>query len=123
MVDYLVLVAVFGSPVWTSAAVIAVRRRWGIWAWLLEGGLVCLQGAIALFLWWFFWGGGIGGEAHLPPASQWLGLVALLPVITVAAKHIGRGVASPSQRLRLTGDARDGGIIPAQRRPPRAAGN
>lgn len=51
MFAYLVLVAVFGSPVWTSAAVMAVPRRWSIWAWLLEGGLVCLQGVIALFLW------------------------------------------------------------------------
>lgn len=87
----LLLIAVFlGSPVWTSALVALLPRR------LLALALpVCaVQGALAYSVWWFYWGGGIGGEAHLAESWQWALLAALLPVGVAVFRYwhmLGRG--------------------------------
>ena len=73
---YLVFAIILGSPIWTSMLVILVPRRMPVLAYYLCG----IQALIAFAVWWFFWGGGIGGEAHLSESWQALFGFALLPV-------------------------------------------
>jgi hypothetical protein len=73
---YFVFAAILGSPVWTSVLIALVPRRLSGFAYLLCG----IQGLLAFGVWWFFWGGGIGGEAHLSDSWQALFGLALLPV-------------------------------------------
>jgi hypothetical protein len=84
MIALLTIVGILGSPVWISLAILAVPRRW----WPLDLVLCGLQALVAYFLWWFFWGGGIGGEARLSPMWEWLGALAFLPVVVGALKHV-----------------------------------
>ena len=79
----LIFAAILGSPVWIAGTILLIPRRW----WLLDVLLCGLQAAIALSVGWFYWGGGIGREAHLARAWQWLGLFALAPLAACAAKH------------------------------------
>lgn len=60
-----------------------IPRRW----WFVDVLLCGVQASIALFLWWFYWGGGIGGEAHLSKAWQWSGLLAVAPLAACAIKR------------------------------------
>jgi hypothetical protein len=79
----LIIVGILGSPLWLSLAIVAVPRRW----WPVDLLLCGVQALVALFLWWFFWGGGIGGEARLSPTWQWSGVFAFLPVVVGFLKH------------------------------------
>ena len=81
-----VILLVLGSPVWISILIRVLPRR----LLLLDVFLCLLQGIIVYGLWWFFWGGGIGGEARLSTAWQQLGLLAVLPLVTVVYKYLGR---------------------------------
>lgn len=72
----LLAVVFLGSPVWTSALVAILPRRLP-----LAIGICVVQGLLAYALWWFYWGGGIGGEAHLPESWQWGFIFAAAPVI------------------------------------------
>jgi len=76
---YLVFVVILGSPVWTSVLVALVPRRLPVFAYFLCG----IQALLAFAVWWFFWGGGIGGEAHLSQSWQALFGFALLPVVVL----------------------------------------
>jgi hypothetical protein len=72
----LVIVVFLGSPLWTSALVALLPQR-------LVGlafGICAIQGLLAYAVWWFFWGGGIGGEAHLSESWQSAFGFALLPL-------------------------------------------
>jgi len=90
MIGNLIIVGILGSPVWISGAILMVPRRW----WFVEVLLCGLQALIALFLWWFYWGGGIGGEVNLSRAWQWSGLTAAVPLAACAIKR----------RMRLKGE-------------------
>lgn len=72
----LVITVILGSPIWTSLLTAVVARR------SLFGASIacCLQLLIAYLVWWFYWGGGIGGEAHLPDTWQVAFLAALAPI-------------------------------------------
>ena len=72
----LVIVVFLGSPVWTSALVALLPRR----LLALAVGICAVQALLAYAVWWFFWGGGIGGEAHLSESWQSAFCFALLPV-------------------------------------------
>ncbi len=86
IIGLLIVIGILGSPLWLSLAIWVAPQRW--WPFDL---LVCgLQVLVAYFLWWFFWGGGIGGEARLPPALAWLGILALLPLVITIRKHLMR---------------------------------
>jgi hypothetical protein len=72
----ILLVAVFlGSPVWTSTLVALLPRRL-LWP---AFGICAVQALLAYAVWWFYWGGGIGGEAHLSESWQFAFGFALLP--------------------------------------------
>ncbi|MEX0654914.1 MAG: hypothetical protein WDZ31_00690 [Phycisphaeraceae bacterium] len=81
-IGLLLVGGILGSPVWISLAIGLIPRRWLVVAILLCG----LQILIAYGLWWFFWGGGIGGEARLDPAWQWTALAAVLPILVTILK-------------------------------------
>ena len=73
-----VLVAgvILTSPIWTTRLVLLLMKRH-----VAYGLAVCgLQQAFAFAVWWFFWGGGIGEEAHLSKLWQAGLLLALTPV-------------------------------------------
>jgi len=72
---YFVFATILGSPVWTSVLVAVMPRRLFGFAYLL----CAIQGFLAFGVWWFFWGGGIGGEAHLSDSWQALFGFAILP--------------------------------------------
>ena len=82
----ILILLILGSPLWISLLILLVPLRF----LFVDVGLWLLQAAIAYFLWWFFWGGGIGGEIHLSPTWQYLGLLALLPVVLSLAKIAGK---------------------------------
>jgi hypothetical protein len=73
------LVGILGSPIWTSLVVLLVPRRLSVLAYCLCG----IQALLAFVVWWFFWGGGIGAEAHLSESWQALFGFALLPVVVL----------------------------------------
>jgi hypothetical protein len=79
----LIVVGVVGSPVWVSLVIWTVPRRW----WPVDFLLLGFQALVAYLPWWFFWGGGIGGEFRLSPMWQWLGALAFLPIVVVSLKH------------------------------------
>lgn len=81
---YLVFVVVLGSPVWTSVLVALVPRRLPAFAYFLCG----IQVLMAFAVWWFFWGGGIGGEAHLSESWQLAFGFALLPFAVGAFRFL-----------------------------------
>jgi hypothetical protein len=72
---------IFLSPAWTSLLILFLARRHLAFTYLICGFQVALGAAT----WWFYWGGGIGGEAHLGPELQALCLLVLLPVIAAIA--------------------------------------
>ncbi len=82
----LVIAGILGSPVWISLIMLRIPRRW----WPVDLLLCGFQGLVALFLWWFFWGGGIGGEARLSPMWQWWGVLVLLPIVVGLLKHLAK---------------------------------
>jgi hypothetical protein len=84
IIGILIVTAVVCSPLWTSLISVMIPRR----IWVLDLLICGLQGAIACSLWWFFWGGGIGGEARLTPALQWFGLLAVTPLAVCVRKHV-----------------------------------
>ena len=58
---FFLITAIMGSLLWTSVLVLFFSSRRIVWTIL-----VCeIQILIAYGVWWFYWGGGIGGEAHL----------------------------------------------------------
>lgn len=79
---YLVFAMILGSPVWTSMLVLLLPRRMPALAYYVCG----IQALLAFAVWWFFWGGGIGAEAHLSESWQALFVFALLPVAVVALR-------------------------------------
>lgn len=87
MVAIAVVAAVFGSPLWTSLTIALLPRR------LLPvaaTGICSIQALLAYAVWWFFWGGGIGGEAHLSESWQWALGLALLPFAVSAFRWYRR---------------------------------
>lgn len=84
IVGLLVVVGILGSPVWLSLVIVTVPRRW----WAVDLLICGVQAWVAFFLWWFFWGGGIGGEARLSPMWQWLGMFGFLPIVVGSLKHM-----------------------------------
>lgn len=82
LVGIVVIGAFLGSPLWTSALVAILPRR------LLALAIVVLgiQAWLAWAIWWFFWGGGIGGELHLAETWQLAIVFALAPFIVAASR-------------------------------------
>jgi hypothetical protein len=90
---YLVFVVILGSPVWTSVLIALVPRRLPVFAYFL----CAIQALLAFAVWWFFGGGGIGGEAHLSESWQMAFGFALLPFAVVAFRFLwGRSKAGAS---------------------------
>lgn len=87
LVLILVTVVFLGSPVWTSALVALLPRRMLAWA----VGICAIQALLAYAVWWFFWGGGIGMEAHLPGSWQCAFVCVLLPVVVAVFRFCRRG--------------------------------
>jgi hypothetical protein len=83
---FLLILVVLGSPVWISLVVGVVPRR----LVFLDILLCVVQAIIVYGVWWFFWGGGIGGELEFSDGWQTLGLFALSPIVTAIAKHVRR---------------------------------
>lgn len=75
----LIALVLLGSPVWISVLIALLRRpALGAVSWLCA-----LQVVLAFLVWWFFWGGGIGGEANLSDSLQ-LGFIWTLLPLAVA---------------------------------------
>lgn len=85
-----VIVIILASPLWIALLVLSVPRRW----WIIDVVLCALQAGIVYFVWWFLWGGGIGGEAHTSVSWKWLGLAGCLPVVIAVLKQVIRNTAS-----------------------------
>jgi hypothetical protein len=89
----LLVIAILSSPLWISWIILAIPARF----WFLDLLLCVLQGLIAYPIWWFFWGGGIGGELGPTPALQLLFVSAGLPLVAwmrkrrKARKRVARG--------------------------------
>ncbi len=93
---FLVISVILASPIWLSLIVWFAPNRMPI-----VPILACmLQLLIALGLWWFFWGGGIGGEADLSQKWQLVGLLAALPLGTAVAKYSWRRGSNTSTTRR-----------------------
>lgn len=89
---YLMFVFILGSPIWTSMLVFLVPRRMPALAYCLCG----IQALIAFAVWWFFWGGGIGGEGHLSESWQALFGFVLFPVAVLVFRFwLQRSNAEP----------------------------
>jgi hypothetical protein len=76
----LVMLVFLGSPLWTFALVSLLPRRLLGFAFVAVG----IQAVVACAVWWFFWGGGIGSEAHLSESWQWAFVFAFAPVAVTA---------------------------------------
>ena len=82
LVLILVVVVFLGSPVWTSLLIAMLPRR----LLGLAFGVCALQALLAYMVWWFFWGGGIGGEADLSESWLFAFGFALLPVAAAVVR-------------------------------------
>ena len=91
-----------GSPLWTSVLIAMLPRK----LLALALGMCAVQGVLAYAIWWFFWGGGIGGEAHLSKSWQFAFAFALLPVTTAAIRFWPRDAIARQDATR--NDARRG---------------
>jgi hypothetical protein len=81
--DYLGVLGILAAPVWTSYIVARIQLQHPIWAFFVAAVTL----AMAYVMWWFYWGGGIGGEAHLAPALQILLISALAPTVTIIVRN------------------------------------
>lgn len=112
---YLMLVGILGSPIWTSLVVLLVPRRLSVLAYCLCG----IQALLAFVVWWFFWGGGIGAEAHLSESWQALFGFALLPVVVLVFRFRLRrpnaelGAPPNGSRVEKCGNSEVGGGPPS----------
>ena len=93
IVANIVIALIFGSPLWISFLVFFLAPR----SLALASVLCAFQLIIAYAIWWFFWGGGIGGEAHLSELWQIALLAAALPELSAIIsrkrkKHAEQGV-------------------------------
>lgn len=84
IIGLFLVVVILASPAWTTVIAFALpRRMFGL------SIAVCLfQLLLAYLVWWFYWGGGIGGEAHLSPVWQLTLVLALLPVAATALRRL-----------------------------------
>jgi hypothetical protein len=88
----ILLIVVLSSPLWASGLVALLPRRRLAWAF----GICAVQGTLAYLVWWFYWGGGIGAEAHLPEMWQGALVFACLPVVVAVFRFWQRsGNAEP----------------------------
>jgi hypothetical protein len=84
VIGFVSILVVLASPVWISLLVGVVPRR----LWFLDVVLCVVQAIIVYGVWWFFWGGGIGGELDLSDRWKTLGVFALSPIVTGVVKQI-----------------------------------
>jgi hypothetical protein len=85
IIGLFVLVVILASPVWTTAIVLMLPRR----MFALSVAACALQLVLAYLVWWFFWGGGVGEEAHLSQAWQLTFALASLPVLATTLRRSG----------------------------------
>ena len=84
MAGWAIVLGIATSPLWVSFLVMAIPKR----MFLLSLFLCVCELVLAAAVMWFFWGGGIGVEAHL--AKSWMGvlLFAFFPVLVFAVKMV-----------------------------------
>jgi len=85
LVGLLVVALIVGSPIWTTALVALLPHKY----LPLAFAICAIQALLAYWVWWFFWGGGIGGELHPPESCRYALLFALMPVVKTVSRFCG----------------------------------